>query len=77
MPKLNKREQNAISNLATKYELSVGTISRLYLSTLDNLLLCSVRISEDFLLKLQEILVKDTSLKGTEEKIIKTILSIY
>lgn len=77
MPKLNKREQNAISNLATKYELSVGTISRLYLSTLDNLLLFSVNAKEDFLLKLQYILVEDKSLKGTEEKIIKTILSIY
>jgi hypothetical protein len=77
MIKLSQREQNAISNLAARNNVSGGTISRLYLSTFDNILLFSVRISEDFLLKLQEILVSDNSLKGTETKIIKTILSTY
>ena len=75
--KLTKREYKAISKIATKHQLSIGTLSRLYLSTLDNLLFFSVCISEEFLIKLQSILVEDKSVKGTEEKIIKAIISTY
>jgi hypothetical protein len=77
MPQLSKRESNAISNLATKYNISFAMVARLYLATFDNILYFSVRCKEEFLLKLQEILVEDSTLKGTEEKILKTILSTY
>jgi len=77
MSKLTKREKNAISNICSEYNLSIGTLSRLYIATFDNLLFLSVSISEEFLIKLQSILVEDKSLKGTEEKILLSILKSY
>ena len=75
--KLSKREHNAIIKIAAKYNTSFGTISRLYLATFDNISLFSVRCKEEFLLGLQEILIEDNTLKGTEEKVLVTILKTY
>ena len=75
--KLSKREHNAIIKIAAKYNVSFAMVARLYLATFDNISLFSVRCKEEFLLGLQEILVEDTTLKGTEEKVLVTILKTY